>query len=243
MKVSRLSVKAAPLGYADSPMRRADRLFQIVQILRRDRLSTAAKLAGELGISTRTLYRDVADLQASGVPIEGEAGAGYRLPRHFDLPPLMFTVDEAEALFLGLRIASAWADPALAAAAATARRKLESGLTEGLKRALRGSVLEAPGFHVPEALKAPLGDLRRAVRERLRLKVDYEDKEGRASSRVLRPLGLHFWGGTWTLAAWCETRGDFRTFRVDRLKTWIIEGAFPVEPGRELVDYLEHAKA
>ncbi|HJV23892.1 MAG TPA: YafY family protein [Holophagaceae bacterium] len=220
-------------------MRRADRLFQIVQILRRDRLSTAAKLAGELGISVRTLYRDVADLQASGVPIEGEAGAGYRLPRHFDLPPLMFTLDEAEAIFLGLRIASAWADPALADAAATARRKLEGGLTEGLKRALRDSVLEAPGFHVPDALRAPLGDLRRAVRERLRLEVDYEDREGRGSRRVLRPLGLHFWGGTWTLAAWCETRGDFRTFRVDRLKRWSLAGAFPVEAGRELEDYLQ----
>ena len=223
-------------------MRRADRLFQIVQILRRDRLTTAAKLAGELGISIRTLYRDVADLRASGVPIEGEAGAGYRLPRHFDLPPLMFTVDEAEAIFLGLRIASAWADPALADAATAARRKLEAGLTEGLKRALRDSVLEAPGFHVPDALRVPLGDLRRAVRERLRLNVDYEDKEGRASLRVLRPLGLHFWGGTWTLAAWCESREDFRTFRVDRLKRWTLEAAFPVEPGRELEDYLKLAK-
>ncbi len=224
-------------------MRRADRLFQIVQILRRDRLSTAAKLAGELGISVRTLYRDVADLQASGVPIEGEAGAGYRLPRHFDLPPLMFTVDEAEALFLGLRIASAWADPELAEAAATARRKLESGLTEGLKRALRDSVLEAPGFHVPEALKAPLTDLRRAVRERRRLHVAYEDKAGRASERVLRPLGLHFWGGTWTLGAWCESREDFRTFRVDRFKTWTVGEVFPEEPGRELADYLARTTA
>jgi len=219
-------------------MRRADRLFQLVQILRRDRLSTAAKLAAELGISTRTLYRDVADLQASGVPIEGEAGAGYRLPRHFDLPPLMFTVDEAEALFLGLSIASAWTDPALARAAATARRKVEGGLTDSLRRALKASVLEAVDFHVPAALKAPLGDLRRAVRERLRLQVDYEDKAGAASSRTLRPLGLYFWGGTWTLAAWCEARQDFRTFRVDRLKRWTLGEVFAAEAGKELKDYL-----
>ncbi|MBK8727106.1 MAG: YafY family transcriptional regulator [Holophagaceae bacterium] len=219
-------------------MRRADRLFQLVQILRRDRLSTAAKLAAELGISTRTLYRDVADLQASGVPIEGEAGAGYRLPRHFDLPPLMFTVDEAEALFLGLSIASAWTDPELAQAAASARRKVASGLSDGLRLALQASVLEAVDFHVPEALKAPLGDLRRAVRERRRLAVDYEDKAGAASSRTLRPLGLYFWGGTWTLAAWCEARQDFRTFRVDRFRRWTLEGPFPVETGRELKDYL-----
>lgn len=219
-------------------MRRADRLFQLVQILRRDRLSTAARLAAELGISTRTLYRDVADLQASGVPIEGEAGAGYRLPRRFDLPPLMFTVDEAEALFLGLSIASAWTDPELAQAAVSARRKVASGLSEGLRQALQASVLEAVDFHVPEALKAPLGDLRRAVRERRRLAVDYEDKAGAASSRTLRPLGLYFWGGTWTLAAWCEARQDFRTFRVDRLKRWTLGEAFPLEAGRELKDYL-----
>ncbi|MFN8011257.1 MAG: YafY family protein [Holophagaceae bacterium] len=219
-------------------MRRADRLFQLVQILRRDRLSTAAKLAAELGISTRTLYRDVADLQASGVPIEGEAGAGYRLPRRFDLPPLMFTVDEAEALFLGLSIASAWTDPALAEAAASARRKVASSLSDGLRQALQASVLEAVDFHVPEALKAPLGDLRRAVRERRKLQVAYEDKAGAASSRTLRPLGLYFWGGTWTLAAWCEARTDFRTFRVDRLKRWELGDVFPDEAGKGLKDYL-----
>jgi predicted DNA-binding transcriptional regulator YafY len=219
-------------------MRRADRLFQLVQILRRDRLSTAAKLAAELGVSTRTLYRDVADLQASGVPIEGEAGAGYRLPRRFDLPPLMFTVDEAEALFLGLSIAAAWTDPALSEAAASARRKVASGLSDGLRQALQASVLEAVDFHVPEALKAPLGDLRKAVRERRRLHVDYEDKAGAGSTRILRPLGLHFWGGTWTLATWCEAREDFRTFRVDRLKRWSLGEVFPEEAGKGLKDYL-----
>lgn len=223
-------------------MRRADRLFHLVQILRRDRLSTAARLAEELGISTRTLYRDVADLQASGVPIEGEAGAGYRLPRHFDLPPLMFTVDEAEALFLGLRIASAWADPKLAEAARSARCKLEAGLSEGMKRTLRDSVIEAPGFHVPDALKAPLGDLRRAVRERRCLRMAYADAEGRPTERTVRPLGLYFWGGTWTLATWCDLREDFRTFRVDRLRHWEVGEVFPVEAGRELADYLARVR-
>lgn len=224
-------------------MRRADRLFQIVQILRRDRLSTAARIAEELGISRRTLYRDMSDLQASGVPIEGEAGTGYRLPRHFDLPPMMFTVDEAEAIFLGLNIASAWADPTLAEAAATARRKLQSGLTEGLRRALKDSVLEAPGFHVSESHKAPLADLRQAVRSRLRLRVAYEDKEGKASERSLRPLGLYFWGGTWTLAAWCEIRQGFRTFRVDRLKSWEVGEPFSSEEGKELADYLAQVES
>ncbi len=224
-------------------MRRADRLFQLVQILRRDRSTTGARLAEELGVSLRTLYRDIADLQAGGVPVEGEAGAGYRLPRHFDLPPLMFTVDEAEALFLGLSIAAAWADRGLAEAAATARRKVESGLPEILRRELRDSVLEAPGFHVPEAPKEALAVLRRAVRERRRLRVVYEDQHGARSERLLRPLGLYFWGGTWTLAAWCEAREDFRTFRVDRIREWGLGEAFAPEEGRGLEDYLARTRA
>lgn len=224
-------------------MRRADRLFQIVQLLRRDRSTTGSRLAEELGISLRTLYRDIADLQLSGVPIEGEGGVGYRLPRHFDLPPMMFTVDEAEALSMGLRMAAAWADPQLSAAAQAALRKLESGFSEGLKRALQHSAMIAPDFHVPEALRAPLGDLRRAIRERRRLALDYLDLEGRASHRILRPLGLSFWGGTWTLAAWCESRAAFRTFRVDRMQAWHLTEPFPQEDGRELEDYLREARA
>ena len=104
-------------------MRRADRLFQIVQLLRRDRISTAAKLARELGVSERTLYRDIADLMASGVPIESEAGVGYSLPRHFDLPPFMFDVEEGEALLLGARIVAAWGDPSLRKAAESVLRR------------------------------------------------------------------------------------------------------------------------
>ncbi len=223
-------------------MRRADRLFQIVQLLRRDRSTTGTRLARELGVSLRTLYRDIADLQRSGVPIEGEGGVGYRLPRHFDLPPMMFTVDEAEALSMGLRMAAAWADPKLSAAAGAALRKLESGFSEGLKRAMQHSAMIAPDFHVPEALRAPLGDLRKAIRERRRLSMIYFDLESRESRRVVRPLGLTFWGQTWTLAAWCETRGAFRTFRVDRMKDWSLAEVFPEEPGRELEDYLRQAR-
>lgn len=223
-------------------MRRADRLFQLVQLLRRDRLTTGAKLAEELGISLRTLYRDIADLQASGVPIEGEGGVGYRLPRHFDLPPMMFSVDEAEALALGLEMAAAWADPALAEAARSALAKLRGGFSDALKARLRYTALLAPGFHVPQATRTPLEDLRRAIRERRRLEVRYRDLKEQESVRLLRPLGLAFWGGTWTLAAWCEAREDFRTFRVDRLQAWTFGTIFPEEPGREWADYLARAE-
>lgn len=219
-------------------MRRADRLFQIVQLLRRDHITTAARLAVELEISERTLYRDVADLMASGVPIESEAGVGYRLPRHFDLPPMMFTLEEAEALQLGLRIAGAWTDSDLKAGAESALRKLKAVLPEKLKAALADSEMHSPDFHVSQAMKAPMSDLRRAVRLHLRVHMDYQDGAGNPSSREVRPLGLFFWGGTWTLAAWCERREDFRTFRLDRLQAWKVLDPFPVEQGQELADYL-----
>ena len=205
-------------------------------------MTTGQRLAEELGVSLRTVYRDIAALQASGVPIEGEGGAGYRLPRRFDLPPLMFTVDEAEALALGLAVSAAWADPLLAEAARSARAKLLGGYSAELKARLKHSALLAPAVHVPEELKAPLGDLRRAIRDRCRLAVRYLDRDGAASERILRPLGLVFWGRTWTLVAWCELRGAFRAFSVDRLQAWEPRDAFPEEPGRRLEDYLREIR-
>lgn len=219
-------------------MRRADRLFQIVQILRRDRFSTAAKLAEELGISTRTLYRDVADLQASGVPIEGEAGVGYRLPPKFDLPPLMFTVDEAEALLLGARMVAAWADPALQQAAHTLLRKTEAVLPMERRRRLEELPFLVPDFYVPPENAQHLTLLRQALRERRRVRIAYERGDGTPSKRTLRPLGIVFWGFRWNLAAWCELREDLRTFRVDRIQHIELLDVFPEEPGKGLADYM-----
>lgn len=218
-------------------MRRADRLFQIVQLLRRDRVTTGAKLAAELGISPRTLYRDIQDLMAGGVPIESEAGVGYRLPKAYDLPPLMFTVDEIEALVAGARMVEAWADPALKEAARSLLRKAEAALPS--RRKLGDLPILVPDFHVPESAAAWLGELRVALRERRKLKVRYAAKDGAVSERVLRPLGLAFWGRTWSLAAWCETRQDFRTFRPDRIQHLeVLEAIFDPVPGEALEDYL-----
>lgn len=218
-------------------MRRADRLFQIVQLLRRDRVTTGAKLAAELGISPRTLYRDIQDLMASGVPIESEAGVGYRLPKNFDLPPLMFTADELEALVAGARMVEAWADPALKEAARSLLRKAEAVLP--LRRKLEDLPILVPDFHVPESAAAFLGELRVALRERRKVKVRYARKDGAVSNRVLRPLGLAFWGRSWSLAAWCETRGDFRTFRPDHIEHLeVLDETFEPEPGQGLDDYM-----
>lgn len=219
-------------------MRRADRLFQIVQILRRDRITTAARIAREVGVAERTVYRDVRDLSASGIPVESEAGVGYRLPRHFELPPLMFTPDEVEALVLGARITQAWGGEELSGAARSALSRIEAVLPPALRERLSGANLFAPGFHVPRRTLAHLETLRAAARERRKVRVAYARADGERSVRVLQPLGLFFWGTSWSLAAWCEMRTGFRTFRLDRIRALTpLEERFEAEPGRTLADY------
>lgn len=225
-------------------MRRADRLFRLVSSLRRRKVTTASRLAAELGVSERTVYRDVRDLIDSGVPISGEAGVGYSLARGFDLPPLTFNDAELTALALGARLVRAWADPELASAAGAVLDKIEAVLPDRLRGRLASSRVFAPGFHVPPALAAHLGKLRRAVDSRFLTRLRYRKSDGDTTSRTVRPLGLFFWGKTWTMATWCELRGDFRTFRLDRIESLSILGdRFPNEPGRQLGDYLRKVGA
>jgi predicted DNA-binding transcriptional regulator YafY len=224
-------------------MRRADRLFRIVQLLRRRKLTTAARLAEELEVSERTVYRDVADLIASGVPIRGEAGVGYALDRSFDLPPLMFDADELEALVLGARVVESWASPALARAARQVLAKIETVLPERLRAQLEAPLL-APDFHVPSASLRELDTLRMAIRERRKVHLDYVDRSQATTARTVRPLGLVFWGQYWTLAAWCELRGDFRGFRLDRMqKLALTHERFTDEAGRALPDFLARVRS
>jgi predicted DNA-binding transcriptional regulator YafY len=223
-------------------MRRADRLFQIVQLIRGRRLTTAAFLARRLEVSSRTVYRDVADLQHQGVPIEGEAGVGYRLGAGFDLPPLMFTHDEARALVASVRMAQVWQDPALARASQVALGKILSVLPAAAKAAAESMAVYAPPLGLDPTVQAKLQTLREAAQARRMVRVNYNDAQGQLSERALRPLGCFYWGKVWTLAAWCEARHDFRNFRIDRIEHLKgIEGAtghFQDEPGKTLADYL-----
>lgn len=224
-------------------MRRADRLFRIVQLLRRRKLTTARQLADELEISERTVYRDVADLVASGVPIRGEAGVGYAVERGFDLPPLMFTEDELEALVLGVRVVESWGDASLAAAARAVVQKVEAVLPERLQDRVGKAPLFAPGFHVPAGSARELGTLRRAIRERRKARMSYVDRVLAATERTVRPLGLFFWGASWTVAAWCELRQGFRGFRLDRVqKLELTDQRFDDEAGRTLADFFDHIR-
>ena len=223
-------------------MRRADRLFQIVQLIRGRRLTTAAHLAQRLEVSLRTIYRDVADLQRQGVPIEGEAGVGYRLGAGFDLPPLMFSNDEARALVASVRMTQVWQDPALAQAAEVALGKIMSVLPVAARVAAQSMAVYAPPLGLEPAVQITLQTLREAVQARRKLHVHYRDSADRMSQRTLRPLGCFYWGKVWTLAAWCESRNDFRSFRLDRIDSLrTMDGpaqAFRDEPGKTLADYL-----
>jgi predicted DNA-binding transcriptional regulator YafY len=225
-------------------MRRADRLFQVIQLLRRRHVVTAAALARELAVSERTVYRDIHDLMASGVPIDGEAGVGYTLRRGFDLPPLMFTSEEIEAMVLGARVVTSWGDAALARAAESALARVEAALPDALKAKMAATPLYAPGFHVPQHVVATLAELRGAIDEQRRAWMAYTSADESKTERTVRPLGLFFWGSNWTVSAWCELRDDFREFRLDRIRDLrVLDERFELEPGRTLADLLRKMDA
>ena len=221
-------------------MRRADRLFEIIQILRRRKLARARDLAEKLEVSERTIYRDVRDLMASGVPIEGEAGVGYILRGGYDLPPIMFDEEEIEALVLGVRIVETWADPKLAAAAGNVIAKVEAVIPDRLRQHMSETALLAPRNHFAEPIAIDPTALRGAIRDRRRVRFDYRDRDDQPTRRTVRPLALAFYGPVWVLATWCELRHDFRAFRVDRMADLeVMSDRFPAEPGRTIADYLE----
>jgi predicted DNA-binding transcriptional regulator YafY len=222
-------------------MRRADRLFRIVQLLRAGRLQTARGLAQKLQVSERTVYRDVQDLQLSGVPILGEAGVGYTLRRDYDLPPLMFNPREITALVLGSRMVATWGDPDLASAANDALRKIEAVLTAGLRDRIDAVRLYVPSVALSSvnSTRETLEKLRAAVEASQIVEVCYCDEKGQVTDRRLRPLALLFWGRVWTLVAWCEMRVDFRSFRADRFQNLrILDETFTQESGQRYEDFL-----
>lgn len=223
-------------------MRRADRLFRIVDELRRRRRATrAAELAELLEVSPRTIYRDMADLMASGVPIDGSAGVGYLLRPGYHMPPLMFDADEIEALAFGLRIIQSWTDAAMAEAAGRAIDRVRAAVPEELDRRIGDLALLAPHRQAFDlARQIDTGPYRRAIRDRQVLQILYEDEGARRSERRVRPLALLFYGPKWLLAAWCELRQDFRTFRLDRIAAaQSLDERFRPESGRTLADFLD----
>ncbi len=220
-------------------MRRADRLFRIVQQLEGRRLTTAAQLAARLEVSERTIYRDIRDLSVSGIPVRGEAGVGYSLPRGFHLTPLMFTADEVEAVVAGIRMVAAFGGPQLRRASESALEKVALVLPPERREEPAKARIFAPGFTFDPRVGERLEFLRQAISSNRKIVITYSDREQAASRRTLRPLGLYFWGPSWTLLAWCEHREDFRSFRLDRIQALESSGeTFIREEGKTLEDFM-----
>ncbi len=208
-------------------MRKASRLFEIIQVLRLARgVVTAADLAERLEVTPRSIYRDIAAFQAMRVPIEGERGLGYILRPGFDLPPLMFSVEEIEAIVLGLALLGRTGDAALNAAAKSVNRKIAAAVPEPLRRSLQSGALLAWGSpaSVPETVD--LSTLRQAIRDEQVLALVYRDAEGRDTERTVRPIALIYYSQTMVLVGWCELRQAIRNFRVDRISSCATEERF-----------------
>lgn len=225
-------------------MRRADRLFQIVQFLRTRRVTTAHWLSEKLEVSERTIYRDIKDLMISGVNIEGEAEIGYVVRKGFDLPPLMFTNEEIQALSLGARLVESWADNALSTAALSAVSKIENSLPEESKGHLEKTLLFSPFNRISAEVSATMVEVRFAADNLRKVNLQYQRADGESSDRIIWPLGLFFWGSAWTIAGWCELREDFRIFRLDRvIGLCVLDINFKKEKGKGLEDLIAREKS
>lgn len=221
-------------------MSSADRLYRLLAFLRRRRRPvTAAAIAEHLEVSVRTVYRDIRDLQANGVAVRGEAGVGYALHRAAELPPVSFDAEEVHALVFGARMAGRWTDPAMRAAARSAMDKLAAVLPDGPERIDGTPMFATPPFAVDASSFDMLRLFRRAVVARRPVTFTYATAEGATTHRTVCPLGLWFWGRTWTLAGWCELREGYRNFRLDRITgARVEERTFPEAPPTTMDAYL-----
>jgi predicted DNA-binding transcriptional regulator YafY len=209
-------------------MARGDRLFDIIQILRLSRSPvTATAIAAELEVTARTIYRDIAILQARRIPIDGAAGLGYMLRPGFDLPTLMFSEDEVEAIAVALRLLHRTGDPGLMNAAVGVAGKLASAMPEALRNQFAGSSFSVSSRGAPPPGIADLAPLRRAIRQSRKLRLDYVNAKGEASERTVCPIAMEYYIEATLVCSWCELRKDYRHFRTDRIKSArVLEASF-----------------
>jgi predicted DNA-binding transcriptional regulator YafY len=222
-------------------MHRAERLFQLLNLLRNRRtVMTARQMSDHLHVSERTIYRDIQALSLSGVPVEGEAGVGYRLQRHFQLPPLMFDRHEVEALLLGARMVSGWGDEQMARSANNAIQKILAVLPDHLRHSDENLPLLVPTVDDYQKIyTAHSQTIREAIRLQRQVIIDYVRADEEYSSRQIEPLGLIFWGKVWTLVAWCQLRDDYRVFRLDRIRQLITtQHTYKTDDNKSLKHYL-----
>jgi len=220
-------------------MRRADRLIRIVHFMRgRRRAVTARQIAQEFEICTRTVYRDIQDLMNTGAPISGEAGVGYMIDKQYYLPPVTFDADELEAIGLGISMVRHWSDDRFAGKADSAFAKIQAVLPASLQ----GELEQITTYSAPNQTELPwtvsFSDLRDCIRARRKIQICYSDELNQETRRSLRPLALIFCSPVWLLAAWCESRRDFRNFRLDRIQTLeFCDAGFADESDKNLSAY------
>ncbi len=224
-------------------MRRTELLFQITQILRSRPTTTAKYLSDRLNISIRTVYRYIDDLTLSGIPIISQTGKGYWLEENFNFPPIRLSEDELLALSLGSRLVKSISDPYLADAAQQLIEKVEAITPKSHQHLLYQTQVHAPSQRIDTNTAERLGKVRMAVGKSQKLQISYRDGKDCLSQRVLWPLALAFWGTTWTVAAWCEERSDFRAFRIDRIiELETLNELYPNQIGRRLSDFIAREK-
>jgi predicted DNA-binding transcriptional regulator YafY len=225
-------------------MRRTDRLFDLILLLRDGRLHRAEDLARELEVSVRTIYRDMDTLALSGVPVAGERGMGYMMTAPVTLPPLNLTLTELEALHLGMAVVGEAADPELQKAAASLSAKIDAVLPVDRVSAPTGWGFAVYPFKDAAAGFRFMPQIRTAIRSRQKLQITYADESGAVTERTIRPLQMEYWGRIWTTSCWCETRADFRSFRVDRIRALKpLAELFVEEQGKSLADLIAREKA
>ncbi len=216
-------------------MNRSTRMFEIIQLLRSSKRSlTAQQLADALEVTRRTIYRDIVALQGMRVPIDGEAGIGYIMRPGFDLPPLMFTAEEVEAIAVGLSLLGRTGDTALETVAESVVRKISDVLPEDNPYGLISQSVFTSNWHsIPTSAVEP-ALIREAIRDQRKLNIEYTDVEKRASTRVILPLVLLYYVDSLVIAAWCELRKDYRHFRMDRITHCDVTDQYFVESGNQL---------
>lgn len=218
------------------------RLFRLLDLMRlRATPVSAQALSADLGVSVRSIYRDIADLQSMGAPIRGEGGVGYVMERGYFLPPLSFEPDELDAMVLGLKLVAERSTPALDKAAQRAAAKIASSIGEANKREVIDRPLEAGPSRAASAVRdtALFATLRKAIARSEVLRIGYQNAAGKSSTRLARPLGLTVFDDTWLFTIWCETAEDFRHLRLDRIRSVeLTEKRFRPEKGKRFKDAL-----
>ncbi len=216
-------------------MTRSERLLQLIDLFRnRRRAITAETLAETLSVSPRTIYRDIQTLRNQGADIRGEAGTGFVLYHDFLLPPLMFSESEIEALILGIRWVVNGGDGELAQQALSALTKIHAVLPEARLEQLKQHALYPVGNQAQDPIEAAnLATIRQALREQRKITFDYQDKQGKVTSRTVLPINIGYFESLRLLAAWCELRQDFRHFRIEKMQAVSIGDCYT--PARQLL--------